>query len=191
MKALHDAPRLIPGISRQELVDLCYDRRWPLHWVNRADSAAMVPQTLAFCAPDEAHEIHWIDDDVVHFSYIVFAGADRERRAEELRGELQAVSDADVLAKWHTARGTRARVDAMFALGIAAPAQPDPAFQACFAEGCADEDADVRLATLTALQYRTWREFVALVAPLVEDPDPEVAGVAGRLDAYLRSVWAS
>ena len=191
MRPSHDAPRLIPRITRQALVDVCRRRGWLLDDVFERCQQKHIPQSLVFDAVGFDGTVSWVDDDAVGACYIVVKGSRCAELVTALREDIAAATDDDLLRAWDRATELQDRISAMFVLGVGAPPACDERFLARFREGTADKHADIRLATMTALQYRSWPEYVDIVAKLASDPDKETAGIASRYQDYLRELYSS
>ncbi len=149
------SPRLIPQCNRDEFLQRCYLNGWWLVAFGQEIPEDGLLQSFTFGRDDRTVELHWVDDSLTRFPYVVVSdgSATDQQEAAQL---LDALPDEHVFAAWSDETDPeRLAVLALYA-GILAPAEREERFHRLISEGLAHPLAPVREGALMAISYRHW-----------------------------------
>ena len=165
-----------------EINDLTWEKPWFLVKRVDRDPDNRIPYELVWKTPDEETSIHYIEDELVQFSYIVVKGSDSQEVADEIRSGMAMYSVDDIFRWLDEARPGGDMMQAVAHLGVAAPRRFDSAFFGRFEQAFASSDPEVRRTAIWSCGYPAWPEFLSILERLsTEDSHPEVREDAGIL----------
>jgi hypothetical protein len=139
-----------------------------------------------FVPSDRSATVHYVEDDLAGVPYVQITGPAREATATEIANSIPVYSREELFEAWDRAGDVDDKVDAILALGVAAPTDPSEEFSRRLREALADEDPDIHSAALVAASYNCWDEL----RPLVEKiRDAEPLTDAGKRAQIMLDGW--
>lgn len=180
-----DSPRLLPRCDRQQFIEICRHRGWPLRTTIALDFDRGVPATLVFRQGSRAGEeelVHWVEDILVRFPYLVFSGPDAEARARDLQADTGALTSTEVFGFWDAETDPQRLGVLAFYLGVMAPPAPEPGYRDRILAALNHPDRHVRACGLGAIVYRAWPGWEPDMTRLAaSDPDDGIRSLAEQL----------
>lgn len=163
---------------RGQLVDLSEkpEQDWLLWERAFEDREKQIPYRLTWVTPDEKTGIHYIEDYIVGFPYIVIDGKDIDKAAEAICSHFEIFSPSELFEIVENPDSTNPdKVEAVVRMGVAAPQEFDPEFFTVFQIAFNAPAPTVRSAALQAWTYCGWEEIIPLVKKMkTSDPDERV-----------------
>ena len=147
---------------RGQLVDLSKkpEHDW-LMWERTFENQETgTPYRLTWVTVDEQTGIHYIEDYIVGFPYVVIDGKDIDKVAEAICSYFEIYSPLELFE---------------IRMGVAAPQKFDPEFFRVFQIAFNDPAPTVRSAALQAWTYCGWQEIIPIAEKMkTSDPDERV-----------------
>ena len=167
---------------RGQLVDLSRkpEQDWLMWERALEDRDQQIPYRLTWVTPDEQTGIHYIEDYIVGFPYVVIDGKDIEKAAEAIKSHFEIYSPSEIFQIIeNTSTTVPEKIEAVLRLGVAAPQEFDPEFFRVFQIAFNDPAPTVRSAALQAWTYVGWKEFVPILEKIkIEDPNETIRSEA-------------
>jgi len=162
-----------------QLHDLAWKNDWLLWGQKEADHENQIPFELTWITSDEETGIHYIEDYVVGFPYLVIDGKDLEETVYSIQSSFDVYSTEEILQWVETAANPEEQAKAVFHLGVVAPQEFDSRFFDVFQRVFLNPNPEVRMAAIKASAYMGWREFREILEHLKStDPDEKVRAKA-------------
>ncbi|SCL54375.1 hypothetical protein GA0070604_2983 [Micromonospora eburnea] len=158
------------------------DRGWQLD--QRSVRAARGEESPEFLwRTDNGSTVRLIQSAPLDLSYVVVAGDERDRLADEVRERFPAFSWPEIIERLSEARSDEERIAAFRLVAATESADYDPTVYGAVRTGLDDSDPLVLLAALGAAFYLRWRQFEPLVRRVSESPQvsENVRVTAGNL----------
>jgi hypothetical protein len=179
---------LIPKqpFTDSEMHDLVDFHSWFLSAKIDRDPDNYVPFTLIWTTLDRETTIHYVEDELVKFPYIVIKGKDVQKVASEICSEAEIYSSEELVKMFVDANTQNEKMKAVAHLGVASPQDFDPKFFELLQAAFSDPDPEVRRTAVWCIGYSSWREFRPILEQLVaSDPVESIREQAGyMLESY-------
>ena len=175
-----------PPFTESEMHDLVEFHPWFLSAKIDRDPDNYVPFRLIWTTSDQETSIHYIEDELVKFSYIVIKGKDVQKVASKLYSEREIYSSEELVKMFVDANSRNEKMKAVAHLGVASPQEFDAKFFELLQAAFSDPDPEVRRTAVWCIGYSSWREFRPILEHLVaSDPDESIREDAGyMLESY-------
>jgi hypothetical protein len=170
-------PRDAEGTAIYQVADLL---RMDLERAIDADPAQQIPEEDIYADRDgSGTTLHHVFDPQSELSYFVVKGPKSKEFETSLREKMETYSIGEILDELSKAK-KKAKVAAVYRLGIAAPATFDQKVLDALVEAMHDPDRAVRHAAVWATAYPGWKQFEKPLAEVRDsDEDEEVREDAG------------
>jgi hypothetical protein len=175
---------LIPKspFTESKMHDLVEFNPWFLSEKVNRDPDNRIPFELIWITSDENTTIHYIEDELVKFSYIVIKGKDVEKVVSKIISQIDIYSPEELFKMLIDAKSRSEKMKAVAHLGVASPQEFDPKFFELLQAAFSDSDPEVRRTAVWCIGYASWREFKETLEHLANsDPDEAVREDAGYL----------
>ena len=142
---------------------------------------------IIFIKPDEKTSIHYTEDYMSKVKSIVARGEEADKVIEEAENSLDCYSWQEILDEYATSENHKQKIQTIYIAGNAAPyLEYSPEHKKFFDNALQDEHPDVRIATIIAMGYMSWSEWIPVLYDLKNnDPDETVRdSAAGMLDSF-------
>ncbi|MDQ2809091.1 MAG: hypothetical protein M3Z04_19630 [Chloroflexota bacterium] len=143
-------------------------------WIH-AEPEKQIPDEVIWETDDQATTIHYIDDLLVQFPYLVVKGRDKEAMVKILRENLALYSADELLQEARTAQTRAEKKETVARLGVGAPLAYNEDFFQLLHDAMNDPEPEVRRVAVWVATYPAWAQ---LRKPLEqvrdEDSDEEV-----------------
>jgi hypothetical protein len=134
--------------------------------------------------PEKDNAIRWIEDPILDMIYLCFQGPKRRKLIRDLKVRMHPPEDVIEMA--HRAKKHDSQVDAIGRVAITFPDYDEEAF-AIFVRYLQAPSPLLRQATLNAMGYRCWAEFIPLMEEVAKrDPEEDVRKKADLMLAACR-----
>lgn len=155
-------------------------------WWGEISQTENTPYEIVFIKPGKKAFIHYIEDYMVKVKYIVAKGEEANKVIEEAKKSLDCYSWQEILDEYATSENHRQKIQTVYIAGTAAPLRFDPEYKKFFDNSLQDEHPDVRIATIVAMGYMGWSEWIPVLRNIKDkDPDSTVRdSAAGMLDSF-------
>jgi hypothetical protein len=172
--------------DESKMHDLVEFQPWFLSAKIERDPHNMVPFKLIWMTSDRETSIHYIEDELVKFSYISIKGNDIENVVSKINLEIDIYSPEELFKMFADAISRVEKMKAVAHLGVASPQQFDPNFFELLQSAFSDPDSEVRRTAVWCIGYASWCEFLPILEQLISlDPDESVREDAGyMLESY-------
>ncbi len=183
---MHKTQRVIPKppFTESKMHDLVEFNPWFLSEKVNRDPDNNIPFRLIWTTSDEETTIHYVEDELVKFPYIVVKGKDVEEAVSEIRSQIEIYSPEELFKIFIAANSRSEKMKAVAHLGVASPQEFDPKFFELLQAAFSDPDPEVRRTAVWCIGYASWREFKETLEHLANsDPDEAVREDAGYLAA--------
>ena len=138
--------------------------------------------------PGKKTSIHYVADYMIKINYIVARGEEADKVIEEAKNSLDCYSWQEILDDYANAADNHYhRISIVYIAGAAAPyLEFSPEHKKFFDKSLKDEHPDVRIATIIAMGYMSWSEWIPVLEDLKNnDPDETVRdSAAGMLESF-------
>ncbi len=166
--------------AKENFSELAYDQDWVIDEIGPASDEE--PYEEVWIPEEGAPTIHLIDDPLIGIVYVDIAGRRRERLAELIRSRLDTYSRQEVIDEARSASSPDDLARAVRLAGAIAPGGFDQGLFEIILRAFRSEDAQTRVAAITAAGYAEWQEFVPFIDHLAHsDPNKTVREVAGSI----------
>jgi hypothetical protein len=160
-----------PPFAELEMHDLVEFHPWFLSAKIDRDPDNCVPFTLIWTTVDKETTIHYIEDELVKFPYIVIKGKDVQKVASKICSDSEIYSSEELVKMFVDANTRNEKMKAVAHLGVASPQEFDPKFFELLQAAFSDPDPEVRRTAVWCIGYSSWREFRPILEQLVaSDP---------------------
>lgn len=181
-KTQHIIPK--PPFTESKMHDLVEFNPWFLSAKIDRDPDSNIPFRLIWTTSDKGTTIHYIEDELVKFPYIVVKGKDVEKAVSKIRSRMEIYSHEELFKIFIAANSRSEKMKAVAHLGVASPQEFDPKFFELLQAAFSDPDPEVRRTAVWCIGYASWREFKETLEHLANsDPDEAVREDAGYLAA--------
>jgi len=132
--------------------------------------------------------IHLIVDDMTDVNYVTVMGEEAEQVAEHVCAALPSFSIAEIVRLLEQATTRDEQIYALYRAGVTLPGQYDAMYMPLFEKTLANDDPDVRRATIIAMAALEWPELQPLMERIaVTDPEADVRADAQQwLDGFAQ-----
>lgn len=166
-----------PASAEADVFDHHARARWRFEERIAPDPARSIPLELVFRTADGKVTLHFVDDHLVKFPYLVVKGeaADVEREVAAARQALKFHSEDEVLDYARRADTRAQKMESLAFVGVTAPQTHDTRYLEALKRGMEDADASVRKSAVWMSGYPAWPELRPLLEKVAEeDPDESV-----------------
>ena len=155
-------------------------------WWGEISQTEKTPYEIVFIKPGKKAYIHYIEDYMVKVKYIVARGEQADKVVEEAKNSLDCYSWQEILNEYATSKNHKQKIQTIYIAGTAAPFEFNPEHKKFFDNSLQDEHPDVRIATIVAMGYMGWSEWIPVLEDLKNnDPDETVRdSAAGMLESF-------
>lgn len=161
-----------PG-GYEEFLQLAIKQEWLLQKRHEGGANSPLSYLLLFLSKDETIVLRYIEDELANISYIQITG-ERNRvvkAARIIEKSLAIYTREEILDDWNSAKEIGEFMDAILAIGVAAPIERDEDFFQCLQKGLQHQEADVRTASVVACSYVLWKDLLPFLEN-IRDCDP-------------------
>ena len=138
--------------------------------------------------PGKKTSIHYVADYMIKINYIVARGEEADKVIEEAKSSLDCYSWQEIIDDYANAADNHYhRISIVYIAGAAAPyLEFSPVHKKFFDNSLKDEHPDVRIATIIAMGYMSWTEWIPVLHNIKDnDPDETVReSAAGMLESF-------
>jgi hypothetical protein len=174
------------SMSESSMHALAKSNPWFLSEKVDRDPDNDIPFELIWETVDEQTSIHYIEDELVKFPYVVVKGKDVDKVVSKIRSKLDIYSDEELVQMFESASQHNEKMKAVARLGVASPQQFDSRFFNLLQQAFSDPDPEVRRTAVWCIGYASWAEFREVLEQIVaSDPDESVReDAAYMLESY-------
>jgi hypothetical protein len=174
-----------PGTTREKFTAAATVLGLEKHSTLEGDGDKVAEEEI-WVTPDKQNAIRWVEDPLLGLTFLRFQGPLRQRLVRDLKVKMHPPEEVIEMAQ--RAKKHDSQVDAIARLAITFPDYDEEAF-ALFVRYLQMQHPLLRRATLNAMGYRCWAEFIPLMEHVAQsDPAEEVRKTAERLLASCRAV---
>ena len=155
-------------------------------WWGEISRTEKTPYEIVFIKPGKKAYIHYIEDYMVKVKYIVARGEEADKVIEEAKNSLDCYSWQEILNEYAISDNHKQKIQTIYIAGTAAPLEFSPEHKKFFDDSLQEEHPDVRIATIIAMGYMSWTEWIPVLEDLKNnDPDETVRdSAAGMLESF-------
>lgn len=136
--------------------------------------------------PDQKNAVRFVDDPLTGTKFLRGQGPRRASYVRELQTKVKTYPPEEIIEQAQDAKQHDEQVQAIFRVAVTFPQFEPTAFEVFRAYATRAEDPVLRRATLNAMAYRSWKEFIPLMEEVADkDPDDEVRTTAQHLLPHL------
>ncbi len=173
-----------PPFTDLEMYKITRFTTWIFSETASRDTDNNIPFELMWKTKDEETTIHYIEDELVQFSYIVVKGKDVDKVVSKICSKIEVYSNEEIFRKFIDATNRSEKMKAVAYLGVASPYKFDAQFFELLQTAFSDVDSEVRRTAVWCIGYASWPEFKETLDRLAKsDPDELVREHAGYLAA--------
>lgn len=141
-----------------------------------------------WATPDQRSAVHYVEDPVSGTRFLWVRGANVQKFSYEFTKRLDTYVPEEVVEDALKTTPHDEQVRAIFRLAVTFPTYDEDAFRVFEAYATKAPDPLLRRATLNAMAYRCWPEFIPVFEKVEKrDRDPDVRATAARLLPHCRA----
>ena len=159
---------LRPGVGREAISRVAWERDWDIHDIGDANSDVYID---VWFTQDERAEIHYVEDSLVGLSYVTLRGEDADIVEQQIRRDCELWELPQALSDLRQAVDRNDRLRSVYAVALTAPAEQDEQIVDLYREVASDSDSGIRQSVIVATGYLPWPALQELVREL-QSHDP-------------------
>src|SRR6185436_1314037 len=170
------------------LIEQADEDRWMFQGRINRDPKKNIPKELIWATSDNRATVHYVEDELVKFPYIVVKGDGWKEVASSISRSIDVFSEDELVEMVEKAGSREEKTLAIARLGVGAPDEFDPRFFQLLEKALSDPDPEVRRTVVWVNGYTGWPQFRQLLEKMAKaDPDERVREEAGFVVAGYES----
>ncbi len=181
---------LRPGASRHKVREVLESVGLHLADVLQGDGQRLSQEEI-WAKPDRTQVVAIVEDPLVHVVYLAIRGKNERRLAAALQSRIPTYTQSESIALARDAIAHDDRVRAIYRIAVMFPYFDAHALEIFRTFAMDAQDPTLREATVDAMLYRSWPEFIPLLEQMARDDRADsvrqrVADVLAHLQAAGR-----
>ncbi|EDX77143.1 hypothetical protein MC7420_280 [Coleofasciculus chthonoplastes PCC 7420] len=144
-----------------------YDLNWQIIRVIQGDNK-ITPNEVIYQVPEQKLRVHYIEDFKLGLNYLVIVGHDLEATIEEIHSSLHTYRKNQIFSFMESAKSREDKILSIYYLALVAPNRYNLEIFRIFQDRLFDSDAEIRGATVLAIAYVGWKQFIELLNRLTD-----------------------
>lgn len=168
--------------SKSAIHDLAVDEHWRFTRRVLANPEEAISYELVWLTSDGVTTVHYVEDDLVKFPYLVVKGEGENLRqiVNTIHHKLEVYSREEISELVQQARTRGQKMEAIAFLGVSAPKVLDQDIFDGIIGAMSDKDPEVRRTAVWMTGYAAWPQYKEPLTKLMEsDPEETVRADAG------------